>query len=401
MIILQEASASQDVSMPRVVAQELVSLGIAGVAPTDNEGVWRVSGVQKVGSLRVADNEVQIVPKLPIERLFFLLGFARDESFWRDEIVELGSDRGLLPAIAHAFIWHMRNATSGGVLQGYRTVQSAEPAVRGRVDFAAQLKRRYGMPVPVEVVFDDFTINIDENRMLLSAIDRLLRLPQLGKGSRRSLRHHLGLFIGVSVIPRGAQVPTVRFDRRNAHYRSALKLADLILSSASLEQQRGEVTGTGFLLNLSTVFEQFVSKTLGDSLGSVGGQLVTHRTMNLDVNHRLKVAPDMTWVGGGRVLAVADAKYKVEKPSGYPVPDIYQMLAYCTRLGLRHGHLVYAAGEVQPIAHRIEGADITVHCHAVDLDGTPDEVLSRIGVIATRVADSSAQEQGNRWEYAS
>ena len=29
-----------------------------------------------------------------------------------------------------------------------------------------------------------------------------------------------------------------------------------------------------------------------------------------------------------------DAKYKAEKPAGYPNADLYQLLAYCTVLGL-------------------------------------------------------------------
>jgi len=39
---------------------------------------------------------------------------------------------------------------------------------------------------------------------------------------------------------------------------------------------------------------------------------------------------------------VVDAKYKAEKPSGFPNAGVYQMLAYCLRLGLPEGHLVNA-----------------------------------------------------------
>lgn len=41
---------------------------------------------------------------------------------------------------------------------------------------------------------------------------------------------------------------------------------------------------------------------------------------------------------------MVDAKYEAEKPSGFPQADTYQMLAYCTVLGLPVGHLVYAEG---------------------------------------------------------
>ena len=51
--------------------------------------------------------------------------------------------------------------------------------------------------------------------------------------------------------------------------------------------------------------------------------------------------PDLVWYRGGEALAVIDAKYKAEKVAGYPNADLYQMLAYCTALGLPAGHLVY------------------------------------------------------------
>jgi 5-methylcytosine-specific restriction endonuclease McrBC regulatory subunit McrC len=34
---------------------------------------------------------------------------------------------------------------------------------------------------------------------------------------------------------------------------------------------------------------------------------------------------------------VVDVKYNAEQPAGYPNADLYQLLAYCTALGLRRG----------------------------------------------------------------
>ena len=65
------------------------------------------------------------------------------------------------------------------------------PSVRGRVRIAQQLRRRTGLPLPVEVTYDDFTPDILENRLLRAAIDTLgaLRMQQskVGHGARRSI----------------------------------------------------------------------------------------------------------------------------------------------------------------------------------------------------------------------
>jgi 5-methylcytosine-specific restriction enzyme subunit McrC len=42
---------------------------------------------------------------------------------------------------------------------------------------------------------------------------------------------------------------------------------------------------------------------------------------------------------GGQARPVS---WAAGKPSGYPNADLYQLLAYCTVLGLRAGHLTYA-----------------------------------------------------------
>ncbi len=45
-------------------------------------------------------------------------------------------------------------------------------------------------------------------------------------------------------------------------------------------------------------------------------------------------------------------------PPGYPDADLYQLLAYCTILGLRHGHLVYTRGDGEPARHTIRRSGI-------------------------------------------
>jgi 5-methylcytosine-specific restriction enzyme subunit McrC len=94
---------------------------------------------------------------------------------------------------------------------------------------------------------------------------------------------------------------------------------------------------------------------------------------NQDQNHfdeagRVRLRPDIVWKVHGSAVAVIDAKYKAEKPAGYPNADLYQLLAYCTVLGLRSGHLVYVKGNGKPVRHVVRRSGIEIFCHAIDLD---------------------------------
>lgn len=79
-------------------------------------------------------------------------------------------------------------------------------------------------------------------------------------------------------------------------------------------------------------------------------------------------------------LAVADAKYKAGRPGGYPDADLYQMLAYCTALGLAEGHLVYAKGSAPHTSHRVRHTGVTIHQHALDLDRPPAGLLASLSL---------------------
>ena len=91
--------------------------------------------------------------------------------------------------------------------------------------------------------------------------------------------------------------------------------------------------------------------------------------------------------------AVVDAKYKAERPGGFPDADLYQMLAYCTALRLRVGHLVYAKGNEPRRAHHIQGTDVTIHAHALDLDQPPAGLLAALDALAQTIADAAENQR--------
>jgi len=109
--------------------------------------------------------------------------------------------------------------------------------------------------------------------------------------------------------------------------------------------------------------------------------------------------PDLVWyadpyhvngAGRGQPTAVVDAKYKAEKPAGFPNADVYQMLAYCTRLGLPMGWLVYAKGNEAGATHEVVGAGIEVRARVLDLALAPKELLASVDGLAAQIVDAAA-----------
>ncbi|MCU0114883.1 McrC family protein [Curtobacterium poinsettiae] len=282
-----------------------------------------------------------------------------------------------MPALAHAFMRQASRALAGGPLRGCVTREDALPLVRGRWRVGNELTRRGGQPLPVEVSFDDYVEEIAENQVLPSAAKRPLRLPGVPADVLGALRRIVRVLNGVSAIPVGAPVPVVRADRRNARYSSALALASLVLSGSSIEQRAGTVVASRFLVDMWSVFEEFVSAALREAFKPYGGVLVSQYQSTLDIEGTVKIAPDLVWLVDGEVRACIDVKYKVEKHGQYPNADLYQMAAYCRRLGLGEGHLVYAAGESE--ARQIEVIDgPLINQHALDLSRSMAAVAQQL-----------------------
>jgi 5-methylcytosine-specific restriction enzyme subunit McrC len=386
--------------LPDRLGRGLADLGIVDASPDPySPGRWMLRAGSSVGAVRVSAPGVdplvlRITPKVPIARLFFLLGYRHDPKGWRDGQVDVSEHRELLPALAHAFERQTERALGKGLLQGYRTVKETSPVVRGRVHEAEQIRRRFGAGFPVEIIHDEFTIDIAENRLIRSALERLLLLPGVPSGIRRGLLHQRSRLADATPLPRGRPLPTWQPTRLNARYHHALHLAAAILDGASAEHSSGALHIDGFLFDMNKLFEDFVTLALRAALAGPGRRIALQDAIHLDTAQAIRMLPDFVLYRTGSdpardlhaaPLAVADAKYKAEKRGGYPDADLYQMLAYCTALDLPEGHLVYAKGNAPHASHRVRRSDIVIHQHAVDLDQPPDALLHEIGVLAHRI----------------
>ena len=85
----------------------------------DKEGAYRLKPSSYIGEVNIGELVV-IWPKIPIDRVMFLIAYAMDPKNWRRDSVELARDDGVLEAIAPAFAHRTRQAIQRGLLQGYR-----------------------------------------------------------------------------------------------------------------------------------------------------------------------------------------------------------------------------------------------------------------------------------------
>lgn len=397
--LVEHAPATRHV-LPDAAGRALAAARILDSASPDPcaPGRWLLRAGSKVGAVRVEvpggePVTVRIRPKVAVARLFFLLGYSLDPRRGRrDGPVDVAEHRDLLPALAHAVERQTDRALRQGLLQGYRPTEETALVVRGRIREAEQIRRRFGATLPVEVAYDEFTTDIAENRILRAAVERLLRLPGVPRDVRRRLLHQRARLIDVAPLTLGQQLPAWHASRLNARYHHALHLARVVLDGASAEHAPGGLRIDGFLFDMNQLFEDFVTVALRDALRGTPLTARLQDPHHLDEASAVRMRPDLVVYGpgprGATPVAVVDAKYKAERPDGYPGADLYQMLAYCTALGLPEGHLIYAKGTAPHAAHRVRRAGIVLHQHALDLDQSPDGLLAHVAVLARQLCVS-------------
>jgi 5-methylcytosine-specific restriction enzyme subunit McrC len=385
-LILTEGASPIGYDLTEAEAAALDAAELAVVSRHPRGQLWEVASGTKIGAATVGELQVTVRPKVPIDRLVFMMGFARDPSFWRDQTVLLEVEDDLPSALAEAFRRQAARALEQGVLHGYREQDETVPVLRGRLRSSDQMKRRFGLGLPLEVTYDEFTVDIAENQLLLAATTRLLRMPGVSRGARQALQRLRLQLVDVSHLIAGLPVPSWRASRLNTRYQPALQLAGLILGGDSFEQRVGDLLVSGFVFDMWKIYEDFVCVALAEAFRRHGGASSLQHRVYLDIAEVVKMRPDFVWSRLHEPVVVVDAKYKAEKPAGLPQADLYQVLAYCTVLDLAEGHLVYAKGSDEPAVHHVTGSSVRIHCHSLDLAKSPSLILREVESLAASMA---------------
>lgn len=349
------------------------------------EGHYDLTPSSHVGAVEVGPLSVAVMPKIPVSRVLFLISYALDPANWSCGGFDFGEERSLTEAIIPGFVRQLQRALRRGVLEDYRTEEASLMTVRGRLRIGDQLRKRFGAAPPAEVAYDEFTEDIEENRLIKAALNRLGSMRIRNRLLRRSLRRFDSALERVGLVRYDPHsIPEIRYTRLNEHYRPPVELARLILRSDSYELRHGAVRGTSFLVDMNRVFEDFVVVALREALGVSEHsfpQEARGRQLFLDSAHRISLEPDISWWEGGGCAFVGDVKYKALSESGVVHSDLYQLLSYVIACDLPGGLLVYGSGG-EALTHNIERAGRKLEVVSLNLSSPPEQILRSVEDLA-------------------
>lgn len=355
-------------------------------------GGWNISPTGMVGAVQIGDLLIKVHPKdrVGLSRLMFMLGYAADPGF-REEDTEAVEEPDFFAAIAHAFARQCERALQRGPLSSYVTVDESLRVLRGKIRVGDQISRHLGLPIPLEVTFDDFTMDIAENRILRAAIRIVLNLPEVPPAVRERLARLDRNLDGVKLLPQDAPWPQWQESRANAHYVHALRMAALIQGGLSVEAGKGRSRMSSFAVDMAKVFEDFVTAALKESMRSFPGTVHAQFEAHLDEPRhgggaRTSMYVDAVYCEAGIPRVVFDAKYKASYFGRYSNADEYQMLAYCTALEVPRAWLLYA-GAGSPRFVKVRNTNKEIVHFPLDLSLNPERLLERVQNVVSLAHD--------------
>lgn len=304
-----------------------------------------VSGKAGYVGIAALSDERQIIvrPHIPVASVLDLACYASELEPPEGSTIEEArlDDTGPADWLAFLLTLEVEKLLSIGLRQGYREVDAEIPYIRGRINFGAV---RWGESKPglVPCRFEDFVVDTPENRILRETLELLSSFP-LSEGCRRRLRSVLAAFGRVKLVqPSSLVFHRIALTRMTSYYEPALTLCQLILESAGIELDPGDVSTPGFFFNMANVFEKAIERALREEFGRAN---VHHQPSYSDricvvegeLTIPVTIIPDNVIGPRDAPWLIVDAKYKnlLRKDWGkeyYRNSDLYQALTYAAAL---------------------------------------------------------------------
>lgn len=271
----------------------------------------------------------------------------------------------LLEIFISQFLLSVSQLLKQGLRSDYVSEHGNLAFMKGKLILSAQLRHNTVNRHKFCVEYDDYMRDCAANRLLHSALNKLLSL-QLSSENQRWLYELRFAFDGIPLSRDiESDINSLRIERSMTHYSEPMAWAQLILRGMSPSALQGNTKAISLLFPMEAVFESFVAQTLPYELPShlkLQPQVSTYSLVKHGIHDFFKLRPDLLIQSRQPVQTkmVMDTKWKLVNSSqqtnslyGLAQADFYQMFAYGQKYldGIGEMYLIYPAHDdfSQPI----------------------------------------------------
>ncbi len=245
----------------------------------------------------------------------------------------------LLEIFINEFLRTVEHIVKRGLRSDYRERQDNLFALRGKLLVSQHLRQNLFRADRFFTEHDEFLTNRPENRLLRSALQRVLMLT----GTQANQRLARELDFAFADVQPSTQIKIdfqkIRLDRGMGYYADALEWARLILNDISPLTGLGNHVAPSLLFPMEVVFEAYVAKHLARQLMPpllLKPQARSHHLVRHCERNWFQLKPDLLIRNAESDLLVLDTKWKLldslkangTDKYGLSQTDFYQLQAY-------------------------------------------------------------------------
>ena len=247
----------------------------------------------------------------------------------------------LIDILISAFLKIVSSIVHRGLRSDYVRIQAERHFIKGRLRVNQQLRQPLSKQHKFQIEYDCFLPNRPENRLLKTALQKVLKWT-LDSDNQRHIRQ---LLLHFDEIPTSIQAKqdliSWSTQRDMVYYQTAKPWVELIITEQTPWFNKGSWQGISLLFPMETLFEKYVAKQLKKQLVN-NFELRTQLNNKYLVKHKTKqkekplfqLKPDLAIQHrqNNKLLLILDTKWKLLDISSYQYglkqSDFYQLFAY-------------------------------------------------------------------------
>ncbi|MCY4361024.1 MAG: McrC family protein [Gammaproteobacteria bacterium] len=289
----------------------------------------------------------------------------------------------MLEAFIRLFLDNLISLTQRGIAKQYQAVEDNLACLKGRLLFPQHLGNNLTNQARFYVGFDEFSADRPANRLINSAIHKLI--PMVRQSQNQQLLYQLRLCF--DEIPLSRQWQTDwdrhRVDRTMQHYNSVMQWVGLFLFGHGLTTFRGKHVNQSLLFPMEEVFEDFVTHHIRKHQDqfSVKAQRPQRPLAHLDgTTPAFQMKPDISLTPFDKpddVRYILDTKWKhINENANDPKRDIsqtdmYQLYSYGKKYGCEKVALIYPSTDKFKFENRLYyrfDDNLSLYCFPFDVE---------------------------------
>lgn len=366
-----------------------------------------ISSKNYVGIIELPNGtQIEILPKIYLKntkekeiavnetRKIFLniLKALRECPFKQFNVSSLGRVKNnLYEVFISMFVKEVYRIIKTGVKSDYLSREENEKFLKGKIKFNENIRYNIIHKERFYIDYDEFNINIPENKIIKSTVTKLLKMT-ISEKNRKDLKQLLFYFDDVDISKNlEKDFSSCKINRNMESYKLVLIWARVFLLNCSFTSFKGSEKAVALLFPMEKLFENYISYLVVKQINETSWNVTTQDTSYylFDEPTKFQIKPDIILRKDDRTI-VMDTKWKIlnlnNKNYGISQSDMYQMYAYSKKYNAEKIVLIYPYNEYVsgisevPIIYK-SNDNVEVQIHFVNLQIPESSIINILKLI--------------------